>query len=352
MIKVLVVDDSAVIRQLLSEMIDAQPDMEVVGTAADPFIARDKIKRLNPDVITLDVEMPRMDGVTFLRNLMRLRPLPVLMISTLTDAGADVTLEALDVGAFDYVTKPKVGSDSSLRDYQELIADKLRAAAAVDVAKLERASSALTRTTVIPKRSPAKTNYQPKTGALVAIGASTGGTEAIKDVLQDLPENFAPIVIAQHIPPQFSKSYAQRLDRLCAMRVFEAEHDQPVEQGCAYVAPGDFQMGLRNRGGRWFIHCEQSEKVNRHRPSVEYLFDSLLDQNIRCSAAALLTGMGADGAEALKRLKDAGYHTLVQDEESSVVWGMPGSAYKLDAHCEMLGLRDVANRLINLTSGR
>lgn len=347
-IKVLVVDDSAVIRKLLSTMIDQQPDMEVVGTASDPYIARDKIKQLNPDVITLDIEMPRMDGLTFLRNLMRLRPMPVIMISTLTQAGADITLESLNNGAFDCVSKPRENLGKGLTEYEQEIADKIRAASKVNLGELERRAKASRQSPVAPMRSVS--GYQPRTNQIIAIGASTGGTEAIKDVLMGLPENCPPVVITQHIPVNFSASYAQRLDGCCAMTVHEAQSGQKLLPGNVYIAPGDQHLVVRKSASGLSAQLLDTERVNRHKPSVEVLFDSITQLGLKDTVAVLLTGMGADGAEALLRMKQIGCHTIIQDQATSVVWGMPGVAHSIGAHCEVKPLGSIAKRLLELTN--
>lgn len=347
-IKVLVVDDSAVIRQLLTEIINEQPDMEVIGTASDPLIAREKIKQLSPDVLTLDVEMPRMDGITFLRNLMRLRPMPVIMISTLTEAGADITLEALDIGAFDFLPKPRENLGRGLLEYSDEIAQKIRAAARANVRQLER-SSERSRVTE-PKTVVKSAEYAPRPGTLIAIGASTGGTEAIKEVLLRLPANCPPVVVTQHIPPLFSTSFALRMDTTCAMNVHEASSNQKLLPGNVYIAPGDFHLQVRKTADGLITQISSADKVNLHRPSVDVMFDSIVDVGHRSTVAVLLTGMGADGARGLLRLKEMGCHTLIQDEESSVVWGMPGAACQMGAHCEIRALDAIGPRLLALTN--
>lgn len=348
-IKVLIVDDSAVIRQILSEIISRHDDMEVVGTAADPYIAREKIKLLVPDVITLDVEMPRMDGITFLKNLMRLRPMPVIMISTLTEAGADITLEALQIGAFDYLPKPKDNLGKGLVDYEEDIVSKIRAAAGANVQRLEM-NSLRSKSDVKPA-APRMPSYTPKKGAIIAIGASTGGTEAIKEVLLGLPANCPPVVVTQHIPPQFSTSYALRMNNCCAMTVHEATSDQKLLPGNVYIAPGDRHLTIKKTSAGLVTQLNDGDRVNRHRPSVEVMFDSITELGYRKTVSVLLTGMGADGAQALLRMKELGCHTIIQDEATSVVWGMPGVAYQLGAYNEIKPLEAIAGRLLQLTNG-
>lgn len=347
-IKVLVVDDSAVIRKLLSTIIDSQSDMEVVGTASDPYIAREKIKQLSPDVITLDIEMPRMDGITFLRNLMRLRPMPVIMISTLTQAGADITLESLKIGAFDFVAKPRENLGKGIVEYQDEIAEKIRAASQVNINELERRSKAAKVETAVARKSVS--GYAPRANQIIAIGASTGGTEAIKDVLIGLPENCPPIVIAQHIPVNFSASYAQRLDSNCSMTVHEAESGQKLLPGNVYIAPGDQHLAVRKGTSGLVTTLLDTERVNRHKPSVEVLFDSITDLGLKNTVGVLLTGMGADGSHAMLRMKEIGCHTIIQDQATSVVWGMPGVAHSVGAHCEMKPLGAISRRLLDLTN--
>jgi two-component system chemotaxis response regulator CheB len=346
-IKVLVIDDSAVIRQILSKIIDSNDDMEVVGTAADPYIARDKIKHLAPDVLTLDVEMPRMDGITFLKNIMRLRPMPVIMISTLTEAGADITLEALQIGAFDYLPKPKENVGKSLADYERDIVSKIRAAAGANLQRLELTSQ---RSRSAHKDTKFKIeSYSPKPNQLIAIGASTGGTEAIKEVLLGLPANCPPVVVTQHIPPQFSTSYAMRMNNTCSMTVHEAKANQKLLPGNVYIAPGDQHLTIQKTGSGLITQLAEGEKVNRHRPSVEVMFDSITGLGVANCIGVLLTGMGADGAQALLRMKQQGYHTIIQDEATSVVWGMPGAAFQLNAYNEVKPLESIAGRLLQLT---
>lgn len=342
--KVLVVDDSPLIQQLLSNMIDSDDELTVVGVAGDAYEARDKIKQLQPDVITLDVEMPKMNGVTFLRNLMRLHPMPVLMVSTLTARGADVTLEALELGAFDFVTKPSVDVAVRLEKYTRLINGKLKAAVMANLGAIDRQSRAIS--TITPNSASIAVGRKFQ---LIAMGASTGGTEAIQEVLSRVPVNLPPIVVTQHIPEVFSSRYAQRLNRNLALNVCEAQHHQPLENGCAYIAPGDDHLTVIQQGGRLVCHLEKSEPVNRHRPSVDKLFDSVLQLKNINSIGVLLTGMGKDGAQGLLQLKNAGHATIAQDEATSVVWGMPGAAYEIGAVQHLLPLQKIADKVAKLS---
>ena len=344
MIKVLIVDDSALIRQLLTKILESDPQIEVVGSAPDPYVARDKIKKLNPDVLTLDVEMPRMDGVTFLRNLMRLRPMPVVMVSTLTDAGADVTLRALELGAVDYVSKPKLNVQEELQGYAREIIDKVKAAARARVRGID-ASPAASKPLKAPPRAAAGGHFKT-TDMIIAIGASTGGTEAIKDVLCQLPPSTPGIVITQHIPAAFSKPFSERLNNNSAMTVTQAEDGQQILPGHAYVAPGDRHLEVVRDGARFVCRLLDTEPVNRHKPSVEVMFNSVARNVGRNALCVLLTGMGDDGADAMGEMKKAGAPTIAQDEASSVVWGMPGEAVKRGHADEVLPLHNIAERIL------
>lgn len=335
-VRVLVIDDSALMRQMMTELLSGDPLIEVVGTAADPFIARDKIKRLDPDVLTLDVEMPRMDGLSFLRNLMRLRPMPVVMVSTLTERGATVTLDALAAGAVDCIAKPRSISGGHLDAYAEELRAKVRQAART------RAGH---RTRVASLPVPATAFRHPKV-RMLAIGASTGGTNAIMDVLSTLPVDAPPIVIAQHIPAAFSAAFAARLNQHSAITVVHAARDQSMLHGHAYVAPGGLHLRVYRSGTGWHCGTSDDDQVNRHRPSVDVLFDSVARNVGSGAAAALLTGMGSDGARGLLALKNAGAYTLAQDQSSSVVWGMPGAAIALDAAQQIAPLHEIATRLL------
>lgn len=345
MVKVLIVDDSALVRSLLTEILSSSPSVQVVGTAQDPYEAREMIKRLNPDVLTLDIEMPKMNGIAFLANLMRLRPMPVVMISTLTHAGAPATLEALELGAVDFLPKPKDDTASGgLDEYKDTIINKVLVAAKANVSGAD--SSWLNSKPVVAPKSD-----RLRAGFLCAIGASTGGTEALKEVLRVMPKQCPPIVITQHIPAAFSASFAERLNSSCEINVFEAEDAQPIRAGCAYVAPGDKHLIVESSLYGSVCRLVDSEPVNRHKPAVEVLFNSVLESVGRKAMAVMLTGMGADGAQAMLAMKEAGCATLAQDEATSVVWGMPGSAVKLGAVDKVLPLGKIAQQILNEAYG-
>lgn len=338
-ITVLCVDDSALVRGLMTEIINSQPDMVVVATAPDPLVARELIKKHNPDVLTLDVEMPKMDGLDFLEKLMRLRPMPVLMVSSLTERGSEITLRALELGAIDFITKPKLGIRDGLLEYTEIIADKLRAAAR---AKLRAPASA---TAAAPKpvlRSPLSSSEK-----LVIIGASTGGTEAIRHVLEPLPADSPAILITQHMPAGFTRSFAHRLDALCSVTVREATHGERVLPGHVYLAPGgDTHMRLGRSGANYVVELDASEPVNRHRPSVDVLFHSAAIAAGQNAIGVILTGMGKDGAAGLLEMKRAGARTMAQDEASCVVFGMPREAIALGAADEVVSLDHMSERIL------
>lgn len=335
-VRVLVIDDSALMRRLMSDLLSADPLIEVVGTAADPFIARTKIKRLSPDVLTLDVEMPRMDGLSFLQNLMRLRPMPVVMVSTLTAKGAEVTLDALAAGAVDCIGKPQTDFGGGLSAYGEALREKVR-----NAAKTRTGNLLGSRPAPVPAAAYRHPNLQ-----LIAIGASTGGTNAILDVLSALPADTPPIVIAQHIPAAFSAAFAARLDQHSALTVVHAVTSQPLRPGHAYVAPGGFHMRVARRGSAWHCNLGDDAQVNGHRPSVDVMFESVAKHVGSGAGAALLTGMGSDGARGLLALRNAGAYTLAQDQGSSIVWGMPGAAVALGAAVQVAPLNEVATRLL------
>lgn len=360
-VKVLIVDDSALVRQVMTEILNADSAIEVVGTAQDPIDAREKIKKLNPDVLTLDVEMPKMDGITFLANLMRLHPLPVVMVSTLTQKGADVTFEALELGAIDFVAKPSVDVSTGLNDYAAEICEKVKIAASINVSKISdrrarkisskkeselSVAPKLSADAVLEKRVAPKRNLKT-TEKIIAIGASTGGTEAIKEVLMMMPVDSPGIVISQHIPEAFSKPFALRMDKNCAMTVYEAVDGQQILPGHVYIAPGNRHLIVERNGARYICRLNDGPPVNRHKPSVDVMFRSVA-QNVGANAVgAILTGMGTDGAEGLKEMLESGAATLVQDEKTSVVWGMPGEAYKIGATKEQYPLEKIANQLLD-----
>lgn len=339
-IKVLIVDDSILIRKMLKEVFDNTPGINVVGVASDPYIARDKIKQLHPDVLTLDIEMPRMDGLQFLNNLMRLHPMPVVMVSTLTEAGAPETLEALEMGAVDYIAKPQAHSLDEFETFADALSEKVKIAAKARV-------QAKTTQRNIPSRvvaAESTTDYQ----RIIAIGSSTGGTEAINELLLTIPEDCPPIVITQHIPAVFSASLATRLNNRHPMEVVEARQDLEVRPGRVIIARGGYHLSFRKQGNRLFCVLDTRESVNLHRPSVEVMFDSLLELvGGRKVVAAMLTGMGADGAAAMKRLHDDGAPGYAQDEHTSVVWGMPKVACEVGAVDAILPLGAMADKLLS-----
>ncbi len=342
--RVVVVDDSALVRGLLAEIIDRQPDMICVGAAADPLVAREMIRNLNPDVITLDIEMPRMDGIDFLSRLMRLRPMPVVMVSTLTERGADVTLKALELGAVDFVAKPKIGVSDGLRQLGADITDKIRTAAKARVHRMPAPS-------VSGGAAPAKPVTMASLGRLstekiIFIGASTGGTEATREVLMNLPADCPAVMITQHMPPGFTKSYAARLNGLCRISVAEASDGERVLPGHAYIAPGGFHLSVERSGANYIARVQDGDPVNRHKPSVEVLFESAARVVARNALGVMLTGMGADGAKAMRSMRDAGSHNLVQDENSCVVFGMPREAIAHGAAHEVLPLTQIAPHLV------
>ena len=345
--KVLIVDDSELIRQVLTEIIGQAPDLNVVGVAEDPFDAREKIKLLNPDVLTLDVEMPKMDGISFLKNLMRLRPMPVVMISTLTSKGAPVTLDALEIGAVDYVCKPQGGAWTDLTKYAAVIQEKVRSAARANIGAQE---SMVSRAHEPAPETANSTTGEPerfKLGKLICLGSSTGGTEALKEVLRGMPSNCPPIVMAQHIPAAFSGTFAERLNQTMGINVYEAKAGMPLKSGCAYLAPGDRHLKVVRRDNKLMTALFDGEKVNGHIPSVDVLFDSAIEAAGKYCVGAVLTGMGMDGAQGLRRMRDAKGHTIAQDEATSVVWGMPGAAVKLNAAVDVLPLPRVRTALLN-----
>ena len=365
--RVVVVDDSALVRSLLAEIINRQPDMECIGSAADPFAAREMIRNLNPDVITLDVEMPRMDGIDFLSKLMRLRPMPVVMVSTLTERGAEVTLRALELGAIDFVAKPKIGVADGLKLLAQEITDKVRIASK---ARIHKTATAMATTSGVHAASPAHAvrhaqasaatggsagapSHAPaamgrlSTEKIIFIGASTGGTEATKEVLLGLPADAPAVMITQHMPPGFTKSYATRLDGLCKIRVKEATDGERVLPGHAYIAPGGMHLRVEKSGANYLARVTDGDPVNRHKPSVEVLFKSAAAVVGRNAVSIMLTGMGADGAKAMREMRDAGAYCIAQDEHTCVVFGMPREAIAAGAVHEVLPLNQIASHMLD-----
>jgi two-component system chemotaxis response regulator CheB len=353
-IRVIVVDDSALVRSLLSEIINRQSDMQCIGTANDPLVAREMIRELNPDVITLDVEMPRMDGIDFLGRLMRLRPMPVVMISTLTERGAEVTMRALELGAVDFVAKPRVGLSSGLNELATQIVDKIRVAAVAQVrrapARPAGAAPAEGGAAPAPASSMALLG-RVSTEKVICIGASTGGTEAIREVLVQMPADSPAIVITQHMPPGFTTSFAARLNGLCQITVKEAVNGERILPGHAYIAPGGRQFAVARSGANYVAVVNDDPPVNRHKPSVEVLFKSAAAVIGRNAYGIMLTGMGADGAAAMREMKDAGSYNYVQDEASCIVFGMPREAIAHGAADEVLPLTQIAPALVTRLRG-
>ncbi|MES2933825.1 MAG: chemotaxis response regulator protein-glutamate methylesterase [Pseudomonadota bacterium] len=323
-IKVLIVDDSALIRSVMREIINSQADMEVVGVAPDPLVARELIKQTNPDVLTLDVEMPKMDGLDFLEKLMRLRPMPVVMVSSLTESGSEITMRALELGAVDFVTKPKISIQGGMLEYSEMIADKIRAASKARISPRSISSSDSSR----PDGNPLPAIRNPLTSSekLIIIGASTGGTEAIKDFLMQMPSDCPGILITQHMPEGFTRSFARRLDSLCKISVSEAAGGERILPGYAYIAPGHSHLMLARSGANYVTQIDQGPPVNRHRPSVDVLFRSAAQCAGKNAVGVILTGMGKDGAAGMLEMKNAGAYNFAQDEASCVVFGMPREA--------------------------
>jgi two-component system chemotaxis response regulator CheB len=349
------VDDSALVRRILTELLQSDPQIEVVGSAADPLAARERIKQLNPDVLTLDVEMPKMDGVTFLGHLMRLRPMPVVMVSSLTRDGAEVTLRALELGAVDYVSKPRIDVAHTLADYAEEIVAKIKIAAGARVRPPAHGAPPLAETygaippklsaDAVVRKAPPAGHFQT-TERIVAIGASTGGTEAIREVLAAMPADAPGIVITQHIPEAFSGAFARRLDGLCAMTVGEARDGEHILPGHAYIAPGDRHLLVERDGARYVCRLNDGPPVNRHRPSVDVLFRSVAQNAGPNAIGAILTGKGDDGAAGLEEIHAAGAATLAQDEKTTVVWGMPGAAVRRGAVDEIVGIESMAGAIL------
>jgi two-component system chemotaxis response regulator CheB len=340
-IKVLIIDDSALIRSLMREIVNSQPDMEVVGLAPDPITARDLIKQLNPDVLTLDVEMPRMNGLDFLEKLMRLRPMPVLMVSTLTEKGNEVTLKALELGAVDFITKPKLGVSDGLIELGNEIGDKIRAAARARIRRHAMNAAPPDRP------QPLAGHFLHTTEKIVFVGSSTGGTEALKEFLTRMPATSPAVMITQHMPETFTRSFAQRLDSLSAMTVKEAEHNERVLPGHAYIAPGHSHLLVKKSGAYYYTELSKADPVNRHRPSVDVLFSSAAEVAGQNALGVILTGMGKDGAQGMLTMRQCGAYTIAQDEASCVVFGMPKAAIDIGAAVEVSSLKDIAGRVLD-----
>ena len=345
-IKVLIVDDSALIRSVMREIVNSQPDMEVVGVAPDPIVAREMIKKTNPDVLTLDVEMPKMDGLNFLEKLMRLRPMPVIMVSSLTERGSEITMRALELGAVDFVTKPKLSIQSGMLEYTNLITDKIRIASRASIKSHSVVANNSARLTNIPL--PQILNPLTSSEKLIIIGASTGGTEAIKNFLMQMPSDCPGILITQHMPEGFTRSFAQRLDGLCKISVKESEGGERILPGHAYIAPGHSHLLLTRSDANYVTQLDQGPAVNRHRPSVDVLFQSAANCAGKNAVGVILTGMGKDGAAGMLEMRKAGAHNFAQDEASCVVFGMPREAIAIGAVHEVAPLDELPRKVLEL----
>jgi two-component system chemotaxis response regulator CheB len=341
-IKVLIVDDSAVVRKIFTQQLEKTRDIEVVGTAPDPYIAREKIVRLRPDVITLDIEMPRMDGITFLNHLMKAHPMPVIIVSSLTQKSSKLALEALSLGALEVLSKPSVAY--SVGDMGDQLIEKIKAVAVVDVkSRLQKKQP--------PPESP-RALYAPRalaetTNKLIAIGASTGGTEALKHVLTKIPRNSPGILVVQHMPPNFTAAFAERLNNLCEITVSEAKNGETITNGKALIAPGNFHMLLRRSGSTYYVQIKSGPRVHHQRPAVDVLFKTVAMHAGANALGIILTGMGADGAQGMLAMKQAGAYTIAQDEESCVVFGMPKEAIRLQAVDNVLPLDKIAQAALS-----
>ncbi|OIP03318.1 MAG: chemotaxis response regulator protein-glutamate methylesterase [Bacteroidetes bacterium CG2_30_32_10] len=349
--KVLIVDDSAVVRQTLTSIFQSDKEIEVIGVASDPYIAAHKIQDEIPDVITLDIEMPRMDGLTFLRKIMTQHPIPVVIISSLTEKGSQTAIRALEYGAIDIITKPKLDTKKFFEESKIRLCDAVKAAA---ISKIERKKMITPTLGVTPKLSAdvilqkaQQTSMLKTTELVVAVGASTGGTEALREFLEALPHDSPGIIIVQHMPEMFTRSFANRLNELCRITVKEAENNDSVLRGRALIAPGNYHMLLKRSGARYYVEIKSGPLVNRHRPSVDVLFRSTAKYAGANAIGIIMTGMGDDGAKGLLEMKEAGAFTIAQDEKSCVVFGMPKEAIKLGGVDKILPLEHIANFVIN-----
>ncbi|MDD5434993.1 MAG: chemotaxis response regulator protein-glutamate methylesterase [Nitrospira sp.] len=342
-IKVLVVDDSAVARNILVNGLRKFRFIDVVGSAADPYIAKDKIIQLLPDVLTLDVEMPRMDGLTFLKKIMEHRPMPVIMVSSLTKRGGDLTVSCLGAGAIDFITKPEIDVSDGIEMMLSSLAEKIKFASKVRVKKFGTSENKM-----CPVKPVASCAMIETTNKIIAIGASTGGTEAIKHVLERLPADSPGIVITQHMPEKFTKSFAERLNKLCHIEVREAVNGDSVIPGLALLSPGNYHLQLKRSGARYFVETQQSQQVNGHRPSVDVMFESVAKYAGSNAVGVILTGMGADGAKGLLAMRENGARTIAQDEESCVVFGMPKEAILLNAAESISPIGNIADEIFKL----
>jgi len=349
-IKVLIVDDSALVRQALTDVLSSDPAITVLGAARDPFVAAEMMAKEAPDVIVLDVEMPRMDGITFLHKIMSQHPLPVVMCSTLTEQGAETTLKALEYGAVEIIQKPKLGTKKFIEESRIAICDVVKAASGVRVTKNIRKTMVvekkLTADAILPP--PDKKAMVQTTERVVAIGASTGGTEALRDVLEAMPPDCSGIVIVQHMPEGFTRAFAERLDRLCRIHVREAQDGDSVLRGQALIAPGNRHMLLKRSGARYYVELKDGPLVCRHRPSVDVLFRSTARYAGKNAVGIIMTGMGDDGAKGMLEMRNAGAYTIAQDEQSCVVFGMPKEAIKLDGVDKVAGLGEIAQQIVKL----
>ena len=345
-IRVLVVDDSAVARNILTQGLHKYPFIEIVGSAPDPYVAKDKILQLNPDVLTLDVEMPRMDGLTFLKKIMQFRPMPVIMVSSLTKNGCDLTISCLETGAVDFITKPEIDVADGIEKMLSSLAEKIKFAAKVKVNKRGLSGNTASPAPLLSAALIETTNK------ILAIGASTGGTEAIKTVLTRMPADAPGIVITQHMPEKFTKSFADRLNNLCQIEVREAKSGDSVIPGLALIAPGNYHMTIKRSGARYFVETHQEPQVNGHRPSVDVMFESVAKYVGNNAIGVIMTGMGADGARGLLTMRENGARTIAQDEESSIVFGMPKEAIELGAAERIVSLERIAEEIFRLLEKR